>query len=81
MMTPSTKALLDYLRDDGQTVEPEPFVDDDPGYDVQTLTMEMKRKRHQMMLKQMLKNAGYGDLAAMTNIGRDKYSVGDEEEI
>ncbi len=79
MMTPSTKALMDYLRGSGDTVEPELPMEQDPADDITTLTLQLKKKRHQMMLKKMLNDAGYGDLAAMTSIGKDHYTVDDEE--
>lgn len=80
MLGPSTKALLEYLQADGQAPESEMPATPDDGYQVQGLTMQMKRKRYQMMLRQMLKDAGYGDLANMTSIGRDRYDVGGPEE-
>ncbi len=79
MFTPSTKALMQYLRGSSDLEQPELPMEPDPTDDITTYTLQMKKKRHQMMLKKMLKDAGYGDLAAMTSIGKDHYTVDDEE--
>lgn len=71
---------MEYLQADGQAPESGMPAAPDDGYQVKGLTMELKRKRYQMMLKQMLKDAGYGELAGMTNIGHENYEVGGPEE-
>jgi hypothetical protein len=38
------------------------------GEDPQMWELKVKKKRRQQMLRQMLVDAGYGDLAQMTNI-------------
>ena len=76
-MTPSSRALYDYLRDDGRMDEPEADmeqVDEDP-QTRQVMALHLKKKRHQMMLKQMLTDSGYGDLAKMVNVGKESYQV------
>ena len=79
-MTPSTTALLRYLRDDGQVDEPDLPSDGYGGPETrQMMELRMKKKRHQMMLKQMMTEAGYGDIVKMTNIGKQSYEVGSEE--
>lgn len=82
-MTPSTRALYEYLRDDGRMEEPEePDYQADEGADTrEVMTMNLKKKRHQMMLKQMLTNSGYGDLAKMVNIGKEKYDINEGEDL
>lgn len=81
-MTPSTRALIDYMRDDGRTDEPDMqgLVDDEPEATREMMALQIKKKRHQMMLKEMLANSGYGDLAKMVNIRREKYELPDEDE-
>ena len=69
-MLPATKAMMNYLRDDGRIEEPEGGftpADDEPSDDDTRsyMTVKMKKKRQQLMLKQMLSDSGYGDLAKM----------------
>jgi hypothetical protein len=80
MMTPSTKALLEYLQRGGEGVEPEQAPAEDPVQEIQTLQLQLKKKRYQQMMKQMMKDAGYGDIAGATTIGRSSYEVGGDEE-
>ena len=80
-MTPSTKALMEYLRDDGRIEEPEGgyIPSEGPPEFRHAYEMKLKKKHQQMMLKKMLAEAGYGDLAKMVNIGKHKYEVESED--
>ncbi len=84
-MMPATKAMIEYLKDDGRVEEPEGGFtpsDDDGPEDDQTrsyMTVKMKKKRQQLMLKQMLSESGYGDLAKMVNIGKETYEADDND--
>lgn len=78
-MTPSTRALVDYLRDDGRVDEPETELVDDEADPQKIWALQLKRKRHQMMLKQMLENSGHGDLAKMVNIRRETMDMPEDE--
>lgn len=79
-MTPSTRALVDYLRDDGRTDDPEvDMVADDPEDSQRIWALQLKRKRHQMMLKQMLENSGHSDLAKMVNIRRETVEMPEDD--
>lgn len=86
-MLPSTKALYEYLRDDDRGEQPEGGYEPESGYEDpgendpeirQHYMMKLKKKRQQMMLKQMLADSGYGDLAKMVTIGKENYEVDDE---
>lgn len=81
-MTPSSRALYDFLRDDGRTDEPEVAdVESDEDPEVRhMMALHLKKKRQQMMLKRMMADSGYADLAKMVNIGKDSYEVGAEED-
>lgn len=81
-MTPSTKALLEYLRDDDRLEEPEGgFEQDDveTPEDRQVYQLKLKKKRNQMMLKKMLEEQGYSDLAKMVNISKTNVDYDNEE--
>jgi len=71
MALPATRALVDYLRDDGRgQEEPDPdFIDyrGDPET-VQMMEMGVRQRRKQMLLKKMLSDSGYDDLARMVKI-------------
>ncbi len=81
-MTPSSRALYDYLRDDGRIEEPDAEIaqtDEEPEIR-QMMALHLKKKRQQMMLKRMMSDSGYADLAKMVNIGKDSYEVGSEDD-
>lgn len=79
-MMPSTKALIEYLRDDGRMEEPESGYEpsEDSPETRQIMQMQLKKKRQQLMIKKMLAESGYADLAKMVNIGKHSYEVDDE---
>lgn len=75
MISPASRGLVAMLRGESQQQEPEGFgpeepppPEDDPRY----LMFKMRRKRQNALLKQMLVDAGYGDLAKMSAISRDE---------
>lgn len=83
-MLPHTKAMYEFLRGDGRLDE-EPEGGYERSDDVsdpetrQYVTMKMKKKRQQMMLKQMLTDSGYGDLSKMVSIGKEEYELDHED--
>lgn len=76
-MIKSVKDLYGYLRGSGDLVE-EPqasdFAEEDPvppeARDY--LTVKLKKKRQQLMLKKMLSDGGYADLSKMVTFGKEK---------
>lgn len=73
-MLPQTRGLIELLREnDG----PDDFVPDrsEPAAHLDPRTLQLQiRKKHQMgILKKMLEDAGYGDLAKMTTISKRDY--------
>ena len=70
-MLPATRMLADYLK----SQSPEPEMYEEPAshmdrFDPKVLELQVKKRRQLQMIKQMLENAGYTDLAAMTNLRR-----------
>ncbi len=80
MISPVGRGVLDLLREDDleapeyEREQAEHLSPDDPRFAM----LKMKRKRQQAMMRQMLINAGYGDLAKMATISRD--TIDDEGE-
>lgn len=81
-MLPHTRALMDALRDESAYVpelSPRGSVDRQPAGEPQVLQLQLKRKHAANMLKRMLSEAGYGDLAKYTNLKRESLEdYGDE---
>ena len=78
-LTPSTQALLKYLRDDSRVAEIpiEDIPEDDPSVPVHEL--QVKRRRRKQLLKQMMENAGLPELAKMTSVRTRNVRLSDEE--
>lgn len=71
-MFPHTRGLIGRLMADeepeGTTV---PFQPDDPAmHDPKILQMQIKRRHQLGILKKMLEDSGYGDLAKMTTLSK-----------
>lgn len=73
-MLPHTRALVSRLMEEPEdrlSVDiPEPAMHEDP----QILQLRMKRKYQLGMIKKMLEDSGYGDLAKMTTLSKRDYN-------
>lgn len=66
-------ALLEMAEEaDGEPMEGEP---------AEQFRLGLRKKRSQALLKQMLANSGYGDLARATSISRQALPEEDEENV
>ena len=71
---------MDYLRQQGEIAEPE--VPDIDLYDEDTpeaYRLAIRKKRQAQLIKQMMQDAGYDDLARMTTIKKEKMNFSDED--
>lgn len=65
-MLPATRSLVDRL---GQADEPTIAAMEDPAmHDDDVLRLELKRRYKMQMIKKILQDAGYEDLARMTTV-------------
>jgi len=74
MMFPHTRRLADMMAqeedpEDFNGFSPEAALHEDP----RVLQLKMKRRYQTGMLKKMLEEAGYGDLAKMTTLSKREY--------
>ncbi len=74
---PATKKLMELMRKEGPEDEVEdsyhePAMAEDD-YNQKLLQIRLKRKYQLGMIKKMLEEGGYGDLAKMTNVGKKSY--------
>lgn len=69
--------LLD-VGDRGDMPTEADVMDQDPSAEPQYLQLQLKKKHATALLKRMLAEGGYGDLARMTNIRRGSIEEGDE---
>ena len=75
MMTPQSKWLYELLSEHSLRSNPpteedvgiEPPSHDMPEHDPQYLGLVLRKRRQTQLLKKMLENGGYGDLAKMTS--------------
>lgn len=85
-LMPHTRAIVDFLRADQAPeremdhLETANAADRMPASDQFMFRLAMKKKRQQQMLKQMLEDAGYSDLARMATIRRENISE-DENDV
>lgn len=71
-MMPATRSLAEYIRgleDPGIAPYDDMAAHEDP-YDPKVFQLKMKRRRQMEMVKKMLEDSGYGDLAKMTTLNR-----------
>jgi len=81
MALPATRALVDFLRDDGRGEEPDinPYIEEVADPETRKrMVMAMKRRYQERMMQNMLKNAGYSDLASKVRIKSEDYEVPEE---
>ncbi len=77
-MMPATRKLIEMMgsrpdvESEGVAMEPAVHEDD---YDPKILQLRLKRKYQLGMIKKMLEEGGYGDLAKMTTIGKKSYDI------
>ncbi len=82
-MMPATRRFLAMMEAQDKPEVPsegvamEPAMHDDP-YDPHVLQLRMKRKYQLGMIKKMLEDGGYSDLAKMTTVGRKSYEDNEE---
>ncbi len=74
-MMPATRKLIDLMRaDEKPEIDAEPAVfDEEVKYDPKLLQLRLKKKYQLGMVKKMLEEGGYGELAKMTNVGKKSY--------
>jgi hypothetical protein len=76
-MYPHTRKLIDMLggpEPAEEVPDMEPAVHEDD-MDPKILQLRLKKKYQLGMIKKMLEEGGYGDLAKMTTIGRKAYDI------
>lgn len=81
-MFPHTRSLLELIRDE-QAAQNEPHeyqalqekASHGSSYDPKILQLKMKRRHQLGLLKKMMEDAGYGDLARMTTISKSDYDL------
>jgi len=80
-MLPATRNFIEMMRENrkgddipSDGIAMEPAVHEDQ-YDPKILQLRLKRKYQLGMIKKMLEEGGYGDLAKMTTIGRKSYDI------
>lgn len=75
-MHPSTRMLMDALSEEGQASLPTGTGYEDvarvPHDDPRLLTMQLRRKHQLGLLRKMLEDAGYGDLARATSFRNER---------
>lgn len=74
-MLPFSRALMEALRGESADVPelaPRGSIDRTPYGEPQVLQLQLKRKHAANMLKRMLSEAGYDDLARYTSLNREK---------
>jgi 3-deoxy-D-arabino-heptulosonate 7-phosphate (DAHP) synthase class II len=81
-MLPHTRALLEQLQREegaepdavhGELAEHAPL--DDPQY----MTLKLRKKHQTNLMRRMLQDAGYADLARMTQFRRERLDDGEDE--
>ncbi len=73
-MYPHTRLLVDALSSPDEMPVEEPAMHDSPD-DPKILQLRLKRKYQLGMIKKMLEDGGYGELAKMTTIGKKSYDI------
>lgn len=73
-MYPHTRKMLEMLGEPEEVPDMEPAVHDD-NMDPKVLQLRLKKKYQLGMIKKMLEEGGYEDLAKMTTIGRKSYDI------
>lgn len=81
-MLPNTRALLDYIRQDrqiggGLDQYYAQMQAEQPSAHMGRVDLEISKRRRMQMIKEMLKNAGYEDIARMTRPVERKYDPND----
>lgn len=84
MISPVGRRVADLLRAQEQLPEPDGFGPADaepPPDDPRYLMFKMKKRRTNALLKRMLVDAGYKDLAHMVSVTRDEADEHNDGEI
>lgn len=77
-MFPATRSLVEYMRESEPEFYEEPAAHEDR-FDPQVLQLQIKKKRQLEMIKKMLEQGGYEDLARMTTLRRRDFDADVEE--
>lgn len=72
---PQTRKAMEYFREGNEPEQALAMMDDDqPSHadNAEILQLKLKRRYRMQLIKQMLQDAGYGDLAQMTQVKAER---------